>query len=120
MFAKSWAIPERAQPKKRPVVTKNGTFMPKRYKEWRTRMAQYLAIGHSVPFSDEVHLTVVFNSHSTEVTVTEADKTAPKYLRQTDIDNLIGGVMDALQESGVIINDRQITRVTAWMGETDA
>jgi Holliday junction resolvase RusA-like endonuclease len=43
----------------------------------------------------------------------------PKYVRG-DVDNLIGGVLDAMQDAGTINDDRQVLEVVAMLGDDDA
>lgn len=113
-------IPMRAASKKRPVVTRTGTYMPKPYRHWKETFAHLARIGLEDSFSGPVHLRLVFHTDETEIEIVESPRRAPKHLRQSDLDNLIGGVMDALQASGVIENDRQVVSVSAYMGDEDA
>jgi len=101
---KGWecTLPWPPAPKKRPRVTTNGTYMPKEYKEWKAAVA-----GDAL--SGPVGLVVEF--HKEKIVLMAAE--APDITRfgQADIDNLLGGLMDAMQDSGKIQNDRQITAV---------
>jgi len=102
-------IPYAPMPKKRPRVTKNGTYMPPEYVEWRTNVAEVLAL-QGVRLEGRVKLTVVFGKKQMWVTVTETTMTRHG---RADIDNLTGSLMDALQDSGVIANDRDVVTTIA-------
>lgn len=89
-------IPGSIVPKARPKVTKNGTFMPPRYRKWRLyaegeihRQIAKQLLGPVLPIQRaalEVRLT-------------------GKHRMSADADNLIGSCMDALVAAGVFKND---------------
>ena len=107
-------IPYRPKPKVRPRVTSKGTFMPKEYREWKDLVAEHLRISaKGSVFEGPVRLHLTFDTDEIDMTIISVDKTRPKHVR-ADIDNLIGGVMDALELSGVVVNDKQVIEVQAF------
>ena len=98
-------------PKKRPIVTKNGTYMPKKSVEWKDNVAEVMGIT-AKHMPGYVDLSVAFRRDSMVVTLHDADGGIRH--GRSDIDNLVGGVMDALQESGVIDNDKDVVRIYAY------
>ncbi len=116
----SFRIPWRARPKKRPRVTRRGTYMPKDYREWKSNVADYLAAvwKPKPPLDSPVAVEIVMRSDRIEVQIIELDELwrRPKYLRG-DIDNLAGGVLDAMQEAGVISDDRHVVKLRAVAAE---
>ena len=103
-------IPPRVKP--RPRVTRNGTHMPKPYMKWREDVQALLhgqgAILHDVPLS----LEVAFSRTEIEIwyQVLGTRSNNRQGMATGDIDNLLGGVMDAAQ--GVLwVDDRSIHQV---------
>jgi len=84
--------------------------MPKEYTEWKDAVAEVVAAERVPALSGPLSLLLTFKKGSVEVTMAEG---APPRFGQGDIDNLIGGVMDALQDAGCFKNDIQIARVIA-------
>lgn len=91
-----FTIPGKPVPAARPRVTRNGTYNERRYKDWLDAAKTYARqawVGRA-PMSGKVEVTASF---------TGAHGSA-------DIDNLVKGVLDALQ--GIIIfNDKQVTHL---------
>ena len=48
------------------------------------------------------------------ITIMDSDR--PRF-GQSDIDNLAGGVLDALQDGGLIMNDNKVVELHAMFGE---
>lgn len=70
-------------PKKRPQSGKGRTFMPREYQQWKQAVRDYLAAFYSpAPTLAPVALGVEFRGPSRP---------------RGDLDNLLGGLMDALQ-----------------------
>jgi Holliday junction resolvase RusA-like endonuclease len=95
--------------------------MPKDYREWKQNVIEHLVEqgfdSHAIDYP--VRMMVRFNSDSMEVQLFKLrNAKRPKYVR-ADIDNLVGGLMDALQEAGVVVDDRWILGIeaTAWINE---
>ena len=108
-------IPMRAVPKKRPVVTRNGTFMPKPYVAAKEQFADELKAQGVVTeqYAGNVEISVVFDTDEFWVKLEPVDEEKPKHMRQSDIDNVCGFVLDALQDAGVIKNDAQVVKLEA-------
>lgn len=84
--------------KARPRVTSRGTYMPEDYQDWRRRfVAAVWDQWRGEPFG---HF---------EVVITVATKTGRM---RPDLDNVIGACLDALQDAGVVANDRMCWKVT--------
>ena len=100
-------IPYPAQPKARPRVTSRGTYMPKPYTVWKENVATVMGLRMK-PLTGRVAVSMVFHSDYFTVSV---NKTEKERFGRADIDNMIGGVLDALQDAGVIENDRDVVWV---------
>jgi len=88
--------------------------MPKGYAEWKKVVAQFLSLSRMKGVGGPVMLEVVFGSTEIHVRLVPVvgDYQRAKYVT-ADLDNLLGGVMDALQDSNVLENDSQVVAVTA-------
>lgn len=102
----------KAVPKARPRVTSRGTFMPPNYTKFKTDFARlYRACGTVDKIDNgEVSIVVTF--------IFEVPKSWTRKMRENpnntrivkDLDNLEGGVMDAL--NGIAYtDDRQVTKI---------
>ena len=103
-------------PKARPRVTKNGTFMPRDYTQWKQDFEKLARqqVGHIPTITHNVELVVTFHPDHLVVELYDmADRDRPKGLRKADIDNLVGSVMDALQDARIINDDRQVVSILA-------
>ncbi len=103
-------LPWAGFPKPRPRVTLNGTYMPKPYTEWKEGVIDVVALSKLPVLSGPLSMMVKFYKDRVEVAMAEG---APARFGQGDIDNLSGGVMDALQDAGVFKNDIQVARLIA-------
>ena len=92
-------IPGVVVPKARPRVTRNGTYLPPRYRAWRNRAEVEIYrqiseqnITHKFPLRKAALLIRLLGNHRTN----------------SDIDNLAGACLDALtlNGAGVLIDDR--------------
>jgi len=114
----SWesVIEQPAMPKARPRVTKNGTHMPPKYVAWAKGFAlEAKASGMKVQGYPQT-LEVGLSRDRTVIRVSELpDDTTSRSKRLTgDVDNYLGGVMDALQ--GIAWeNDRHIHDGRAYL-----
>jgi Holliday junction resolvase RusA-like endonuclease len=82
----------RVTPKARPRVTRNGTYFPRRYQDWRqSAQAQILA-----QVSDRSWLPIP----------RAAVKVQLQGAHRGDLDNLAGAVLDALVFGGILLDDR--------------
>lgn len=100
----------RVVPKARPKVTSRGTYMPKRYAEWLEEAATYIALAKD-HYDGFVGVEMRFTKEGCRVDVWEIPATR-RYLRG-DIDNLAGGVLDAMVKGGLIEDDRQVITLKA-------
>lgn len=81
-------------PKARARVTRNGTYHPHRYRDWKsatifTFRAQAVELGLTTPLS------------GVEITI----QLLGKHPRRGDLDNIAGSILDALVQSGVLKDD---------------
>lgn len=86
-------IPMPPKGKARPRVTSRGTYMPHDYQAWRAEFAthtRFQALGRRPLGWFAIGLTIG----------------TPKGRMRPDLDNVLAAVLDALQDSGVIENDR--------------
>lgn len=97
-------IPYPAKPKARPRVTSRGTYMPKAYTEWKKAVGMIMALRMK-PLTGRVQVSMVFHSDHFTISV---NKTEKERHGRADLDNLIGGVLDALVDAGVIEDDRDV------------
>lgn len=104
----------RGRPKGRPRVTKNGhTYMPKEYMAWREEFGWLVKSQKPPSFSGSVELHLGFHTDGVQIVIIELDDaTRPKYV-QADLDNLVGGVMEVLEDVQVLTNDKQVVRIVA-------
>ena len=107
-------IPLRGKPKPRPRVTSHGTYMDKKYTDWKIDVAEELAVQGIKEPSIEGNLKLIlrFGTDFIDIQLLKIVEVRAKHVR-ADVDNLIGGVMDALQDAGIIVNDAQIVAVEA-------
>lgn len=100
-------------PKKRPRVTRNGTFMPAEYVTWKEEVGvlvvNAMRLVSAEAFTGRIELDVTFHRKRMTVLILETDN---ERHGRADIDNLLGAVMDAMQDAGVIDNDRDVTAIS--------
>ncbi len=115
-------IERRAKPKARPRVVEGGTFMPKGYMLWREAMVEELlarvgagALGIEQP----VRLVVTFGSDHIDLELEPIDIERPKYMRRSDLDNLVGAVMEVLQDSGILVDDKWVHEIQARFAQPE-
>lgn len=78
-------------PKPRPIVTKQGTFMPKRYTIWKTNaIIDFRTQYKASPLAKVESITI---------------KLIGKHSRRGDCDNISGAVLDALVQAEILAND---------------
>lgn len=94
-----------AVPKKRPRVTRNGTYMPAAYADWKqeTAYAMGKAYGYAPPVTGSLRVEVLL-----------VTKKKPR----GDMDNLLGAVLDA--GNGVLWQDDRLVGACscAWLKPT--
>ncbi len=116
-----FTLPWRTKPKPRPRVTAKNTYMPKEYMQWKKDIADFIALqGPHRQLVRPLSLIVRFGSHDTFVELVEYDTdfVRSKYVKG-DIDNLLGGLMDALQDAELIMNDNQVVHTVVAIERRD-
>jgi len=91
--------------------------MPKEYMEWKQAIAQDLQLNRVKPFHGRVEIALTFNKRSVDVVIRECEHVVR--FGNADIDNLAGGIMDALENSGVLDNDRDVVSLYATFPTED-
>lgn len=98
-------IPGQPVPASRPRVARRGTYTERRYKQWKAdasvliRDAAVKQLGAVPEWPGDVYIYAEFHgAHGA-----------------SDLDNLLKGVLDATQLSGVIVNDKQVKHLEALM-----
>jgi Holliday junction resolvase RusA-like endonuclease len=89
-------LPGYVVPKARPRVTRKGTFMPTRYREWRNSAEREIL--------DQVRLQGLASVLPVERATVEILLTG-KHRMSGDADNILGSYLDALVAVGVLKND---------------
>ena len=79
-------------PKARPRVTKRGAFIPKKYRQWKDgAIAEFKRQwGDRSPLGHPVSVSISLRG---------------KHYKGSDLDNLAGSILDALQQAGILKND---------------
>ena len=90
-----YEIPIGAKPKARPRVTRNGTFMPKEYMNWKREFANELLAAGAVLLDQPQSIIVDLWKDRTMITVLPIDRDSRSGMLTGDVDNYLGGVMDA-------------------------
>lgn len=116
-------IPVRAVPKERPQVGSKGAYYSDRYVEFRRSVGMALATTRTLASGIDfpVSLECSFGSDGFHmqlrriVSWQSGEVRRPTHVRG-DIDNMMGGVMDALQDHGVLADDKWIleTHTRLW------
>ena len=111
---KGWRIdvPWKAEPKARPKFNSDTkkAYMPKPYAEWKERVAEFIGYQNLPILQGPVGLDVTFRKTGFVVVASEVQI---KRFGQADLDNLLGGVMDAIQDGRGYMNDRQVAAARA-------
>ena len=111
-------LPIRGKPKARPRVgVNNKPFMPPKYMAWKKELAAELELQGlaSLHLSNSMSLEVIFATEGMWVQLREIKNFQRATHVRADVDNLIGGLMDGLQDAGVIENDELIVEVHGWL-----
>ncbi len=82
-----------------------------RYRDWRTVAAQAARYAARTTWADPVGVWVGVEADRVEVVITPHTATRPKGVRG-DIDNYAKSVLDALQQGGVLADDRLVETLT--------
>ena len=108
----------RAQPKPRPRTTKSGhAYMPKDYMKWREDFgillkSEIARVKSQRRMIGPVELYLSFYAHGVRIQMVEVRSVRRKHVRG-DVDNLVGGVMEVLEDIEVVTNDSKVHRVVA-------
>lgn len=106
-------VERRAKPKGRPRVTARGTFMPKEYMTAREEFGWLWKSQKPPHFSGPVEVRLGFHTDGVRITLVGLeDAPRPKHVRG-DLDNLIGFIMEVMEDIGVVDNDRQVHKIVA-------
>jgi Holliday junction resolvase RusA-like endonuclease len=109
-FEVTFSRPAMAKP--RPRGTGNQFYMPPDYMAWKENIAQeILLLCGRTHFEGPIHVAIVIGKDSFTVKIEESHRTRHG---RADLDNLVGGVLDSIQDGGLIDNDRNVTEVEAW------
>ena len=77
-------------PKARARTTKNGTYHPRRYSEWKSGAIADISSQYRGQPLEYAEITISLTG---------------KHSRQGDCDNVAGSILDALVQAGVIVDD---------------
>jgi len=103
-------------PAARPRVVGGHAYTPARYESWKQEASWRLHTQTSARYDGPVSVTVVVRRDRVEIELDETADTRPKGLRG-DLDNYVKGVLDALQDAGIIRDDRQVHELHATFEE---
>ena len=103
-------LPAMAKPRAR--VTRRGTYMPKEYREWKEDVGWLVKTAmrqqNIDPLTSRVYVRLDLSKNGFLLVLEESSL---KRFGSADIDNLAGGVLDALQDAEVIANDRDVVKL---------
>lgn len=83
-------LPGEVVPKARPRVTRNGSYMPSRYRCWKTLAISRLKSQYWGDPMENVSVSITLSG---------------KHPRRGDADNISGSILDALVQAGILRND---------------
>jgi Holliday junction resolvase RusA-like endonuclease len=113
----SFELPWRGKPKPRPRFsssTEHKAYNPAEYTEWKNDIAQLVLMKGLPSVHGKVRLDLLFRSESVNVRVIPVLGEYERAMYVTaDIDNLSGGIMDALETAGTFDNDRDVMELRA-------
>ena len=107
----------RGVPKARPRVVGGRAYMPKGYMKWREDFGTLLKVEIARVRSQRriigpVEVYLSFYGHGVRIQIIEVTTVRRKHVRG-DIDNMIGAVMEVLEDIEVVTNDSKVHRVVA-------
>lgn len=111
-------IPGSVVPKARPRFNRaTGTaYTDPKYRDYLEMASAIIAIEHKgAPLEGPLQVSARFNADEVTVTYGRAFRIPQWTGRRGDIDNLIGSIMDSLQQGGAIVNDKSVVNLTAWI-----
>jgi Holliday junction resolvase RusA-like endonuclease len=87
--------------------------MPADYRKWRREFGALLEQAKPPNFPGPVELHLWFDTDDVTISVKSLEGVArPKFVR-ADVDNLVGAVMEVLEDKGIVTNDRMVLRIVA-------
>ena len=111
----------RGKPKPRPKFDGRGVsrkaYNPAEYTQWKRELSAELhAMGiHDRAISVPVRMEAVFGTDYIDFQLFPLPHhIRPKWVT-ADVDNLVGGLMDGLQDHGLIANDKLIVEAGIWI-----
>ena len=114
----TYRIAKRARSKPRPRVTKTGhTYMPPEFQQWREEVGWLMKAGGMRPVKGPVEVHLTFYGHGFDVTIIPLSGSKRAKYVTGDVDNLIGGVLEVLEDIGIVKNDRDVHRVIATVAD---
>ena len=106
-----------AMAKPRPRGKGRQFYMPPLYMEWKKDVALEAALRYAkTQFEGPVSIKISIRRTRF---VVEINQSLRKRFGRADLDNLAGGVLDALQDAGVIDNDRNVVDMEVWFDDED-
>ncbi len=109
-------IPGHVVPKARPRFNRaTGTaYTDPKYRDYLKMAAQVIAIEHrGAPLEGPLYVKTRFDADGVTVTYRPSLFTPTWSARRADIDNLAGSILDALQQGGAIVNDKDVVSLAA-------
>ena len=97
-------VPITPVPASRPRVTRWGTYYGKRYKEWLKNAAELLGTCTGTPIDQPVRAELLF--------AIPRSKTGKLTVPTGDGDNYEKAILDVIQHTGHLMDDRSITTLT--------
>ncbi len=111
-------LPIRGKPKARPRVVKGNTYMPANYTAFKEKISiEMLDRGliPSIPHAGPLSLEAIFGTDGMWFQLRPVPGHERAKHMKADVDNLLGGLMDALQDATVLEDDKQIIEVHGWI-----
>ena len=105
-------FPFPAKPKARPRGGRSW-YMPRPYMEWREQVVEAIEATDLEGLTGRVAVDVTFDKDSFTVKISPTNKNRKDRYGNADLDNLVGGVLDALQDAQAIENDRDVVILVA-------
>ena len=106
-------IEMRAVPKQRPRITKGRAYMDPAYMEARKEFGVLLRSLNPPKFEGPVSVAMAFMETGVLLTIFPRDDSKRAKYNRGDIDNLVGFVMEVMEDRGVIKNDRDVLELHA-------
>jgi Holliday junction resolvase RusA-like endonuclease len=92
----------------RPRLGVNGVYMPLQYVAWKRAACAAVAEARMLRHDGPVELELVIVIQRPLTPALRGGAARAPHVGSPDLDNVLKGVMDVLQESGVVVNDKQV------------